>query len=128
MLIVMCQEANVEGNFTNHSLRATGTTALFDAGVRESLVQKWTGHRSLNGLHTYEHVTPSQELAVANILTAAVPKTAMISASAIYPCEDNIDAHDLSICPYDGSIDIHDLNMHPQDLNVNFHHIWSVQR
>ena len=28
----MCPEANVEGNFNNHSLRATGTTALFDAG------------------------------------------------------------------------------------------------
>ena len=35
----MCQDGDIEGNFTNHSLRATGATALFDAGVPESVIQ-----------------------------------------------------------------------------------------
>ena len=75
MLKMMCQEAGVEGNFTNHSLRATGTTTLFDAGVPESIIQKRTGHRSLDALRTYERVTPSQELAVAKVLAPAMPAT-----------------------------------------------------
>ena len=31
----MCQEAKIEGNKTNHSLRATGTTQLYERGVPE---------------------------------------------------------------------------------------------
>ena len=62
-------DARIERNFTNHSLRATGTTALFDAGVPECIIQKRTGHKSLDALRTYmyERVTPFQEEAVAQI-------------------------------------------------------------
>ena len=63
-----CKEANTPGNFTNHSLRATGTITLFDAGVPESVIQKRTGHRSLDALRCYERVTPRQQLAVSQIL------------------------------------------------------------
>ena len=35
----MCQEAKIEGNFTNHNPRATGATVLFNAGVPENLIQ-----------------------------------------------------------------------------------------
>ena len=40
----MCLEAKIEGNFTNHCLRATGATRLFNAGVSETLttVYQWT--------------------------------------------------------------------------------------
>lgn len=65
----MCEDADVQGNFTNHSLRATGATLLFDAGVPELIVQKRTGHRSLDALRTYERITPKQEMAVAQILS-----------------------------------------------------------
>ena len=40
------KEANISGNFTNHSLRVTGTTMLFDSGTPEAIIQKRTGHRS----------------------------------------------------------------------------------
>lgn len=46
----MREEANISGYFTNHSLRATGATTLFDASVLESIIQKHTGHKSLNAL------------------------------------------------------------------------------
>ena len=59
----------MEGNFTNHSLRAIGATLLFDAGVLEMIIQKRTGHKSLDALRTYERVTPRQELEVAQILS-----------------------------------------------------------
>ena len=43
----MCQKAGIE-NRSNHSLRATGTTCLFNAGVPEKIIQKTTGHMSRN--------------------------------------------------------------------------------
>ena len=48
LLKKMCQEAKFVGNFTNHSLRATGATTLFDAGVPEAIRQKRTGHKSID--------------------------------------------------------------------------------
>ena len=39
---VMCEEAGVEKK-TNHSLRATGCTALFNAGVPEKIIRDVTG-------------------------------------------------------------------------------------
>lgn len=51
------------GNFTNNSLRATGTTTLFDAGVPEVLMQKSSGHKSSQ---SYKQVTPEQNLAILN--------------------------------------------------------------
>ena len=48
LLKKMCNDAHVEGNFTN---------------------QKRTGHKSLDALRTYERITPRQELEVAQILS-----------------------------------------------------------
>ena len=62
----MIKEANIFGNFTNHSLRGTGTTMLFDSGTPEAIVQKHTGHRSLSALRMYERVTPQQQAMVYN--------------------------------------------------------------
>ena len=42
----MCSEAGFEGQFTNHSLRATAATCLYAAGVNEQLIAEKTGHRS----------------------------------------------------------------------------------
>ena len=51
----ICAEAGITRK-TNHSLRATGATALFNAGVPEKLIRDVTGHRS-NALHLYERPT-----------------------------------------------------------------------
>ena len=64
----MCQQAGVEGNKTNHSLRATGATQLYESGVPEKLVQEQTGHRSLEALHVYERTNEDQHRAVSSIL------------------------------------------------------------
>ena len=68
-----------KGNFTNHSLCATGTTTLFDAGIPEAVIQKRTGHRSLEALRTYERVTPAQEKVVAGVLAPVVPVTTAVT-------------------------------------------------
>ena len=64
----MCRDSGFQGNFTNHSLRATGATTLFDAGVPEAIIQKRSGHKSTAALRMYERITSEQELAVSNIL------------------------------------------------------------
>ena len=44
MLKDMCAEAQVSGNFTNHSLRAYSATILYCANLPENLIQERTGH------------------------------------------------------------------------------------
>lgn len=81
--------------FTNYSLRATGTTALFDAGIPECIIQKRTGHKSLDSLRTYQRVTLSQEHAVAQILSPTtatdVPATPTASKATMHTDEVFID-------------------------------------
>ena len=68
MVKTMFKDAKIDGNFTNHSLRATGATALFNAGVPEAVIQKRTGHKSSDALQLYERVNDDQLQAVSNIL------------------------------------------------------------
>ena len=65
----MASDAGLQGNFKNHSLRATGTTALFDAGVPEAIIQKRTGHKSIDALCCYERTTMDQEVHVSTLLS-----------------------------------------------------------
>lgn len=67
----MCAECGLSGYKTNHSLRATGATELFTAGVPEKVIQKHTGHLSLSGLRHYERVTEEQEMSVSRVLSAS---------------------------------------------------------
>ena len=65
----MCQLTNVGGNKTNHSLRATGVTSLYEKGVPEKIIQEHTGHRSWEALRVYEHTNAKQHLAVSRMLS-----------------------------------------------------------
>ena len=67
----MCQEAGIAPK-TNHSLRATGATALFNANVLEKLIRDVTGHHS-NLLQLYEHSTLQQKQAVSSVLVQGKP-------------------------------------------------------
>ena len=69
MVSSMCEEAKVEGKKTNHSLRVSGASTLFDAGVPENIIQSRTGHRSLDALRLYEPVTDDQGMKISKILS-----------------------------------------------------------
>ena len=64
---------------TNHSLRASGATEMFRAGVPEKIIQECTGHRSLKALRLYERTTASQHQSVAKVLSA--PSDVMFSST-----------------------------------------------
>ena len=61
------REAQILGK-TNHSLRATGATTLFQKLVPEKVIQKVTGHRSLEALRTYENISTDQHKEVSKAL------------------------------------------------------------
>ena len=63
----MCLEGGITGK-SNHSLRATGATAMFQNGVPETIIQKVTGHRSLEALREYERISTNQNVQVSKIL------------------------------------------------------------
>ena len=50
----MCSLAGIEGRVTNHSMRATSVTQMYETGVPEKVIQERTGHRSLEALRVYE--------------------------------------------------------------------------
>ena len=47
----------------------SGASSLFDAGVPEKIIQGRTGHRSLDALRLYKHVTDKQNQQVSKILS-----------------------------------------------------------
>ena len=63
MLSKMCEQAGLEHR-TNHSLRATGASDMFQANLPEHVIQSRTGHLSLKAFRTYERVTDEQQQGV----------------------------------------------------------------
>ena len=70
MVQKMCTEAKIEGCKTNHSLRATAATQMFQQGAPEKLIQERTGHRSLEGLRSYERCSENQHRALSIVLSS----------------------------------------------------------
>ena len=64
----MCVDAGLEKK-TNHSLRATGATAMFTAGVPEKIIKSVTGHKYSKALELYERPTVDQMKAVSKVMT-----------------------------------------------------------
>ena len=72
----MCSNAGVEGNKTNHSLRAIGATQLYESGVPEKVIQERTGHRSLEALRVDERSNDTQHKVASSVLCASSVKQA----------------------------------------------------
>ena len=97
MVKEMFNEIGVAGK-TNHSLRATGASTLFEAKIPEKVIQERTGHRSLKALRLYERTTDKQQQEISVILAKrprdeetiapvpqAVPLNPLPSSSAPFP-------------------------------------------
>ena len=74
----MMIDANIEGFFTNHSLRRTGGMRLFRGGVDRKLVKEVTGHRS-DSVDAYQITSDEQHSTISKIIrekpSATVSKT-----------------------------------------------------
>ena len=65
----LCKSAGIPGHKTNHSLRVTAATRLYDSGIDEQLVMETTGHRSTEGVRTYKRTSVTQRETVSDILS-----------------------------------------------------------
>ena len=76
-------EGGLSGRKTNHSLRATGVSHLYHAGVPEKVIQERSWHLSVSGLHQYEHTILGQQQAVSlsSLIKRRhnIPKTAIVA-------------------------------------------------
>ena len=67
----LCQVSGMSGYKTNHSLRVTTATRLFQAGVVEQLIMSRIGHQSLDGVRTYKRVSEEQCQQVSSVFNSA---------------------------------------------------------
>ena len=70
LMKTICSVSGVQNKYTNHSLRATGATRLFQSGTPENVIMERSGHRSTDGVRQYERVSQDQHIAAQAILTA----------------------------------------------------------
>ena len=64
----LCKSVSIGGYKTNHSLRVTAATRLFQQGIDEQLIMMRTGHRSMDGVRAYKRVSETQQQALSNVL------------------------------------------------------------
>ena len=74
----MCEEAVISRR-TNHLLRSTGATALFQSNIPESVILKTTGHRSEKALCFYEKVSMEQTEVVSKIMMGSKQNNAQFT-------------------------------------------------
>ena len=53
---------------SNHSLRATGTSRMYNSGVPEKLIMERSGHLSSKGVQAFERTTTKQQQVVCGVL------------------------------------------------------------
>ena len=64
----LLKSAQLDGHFTNHSLRRSSTSRLFQSGVDRKLIKEFTGHQS-DALNEYEITFDHQRKAISNIIS-----------------------------------------------------------
>ena len=65
----MFLEAGLDSiNISNHSLRATGVSRMYNKGIPEKLIMERSGHLSTAGVRSYERTTPEQKKDVSDLL------------------------------------------------------------
>ena len=57
VLPLLSKESGIGVRYTNHSLRATAITRMFNSGVEEKIITETSGHKSTKALRVYEHTS-----------------------------------------------------------------------
>lgn len=68
ILPVLSKESGIGVHYTNHSLRATAITRLFNNGVEEKIIAETSGHRSTKALRVYERTSEQQKKQVTHVI------------------------------------------------------------
>jgi hypothetical protein len=92
----MCLQAGISGHKTNHSLRASCATQMYEANVPEKIIKDCTGHRSLEALRKYERPSKEQLLASGDVLDSTHPITFQRSGGKVSKEKENADPQTLT--------------------------------
>ena len=65
----MCKDADLQGQFSNHSLRATTATRGLEKGISHKLIMERTGHRDIRSLQRYQRPDVSTKIEISKALT-----------------------------------------------------------
>ena len=79
----LMRDAGIPGYFTNHSLRATATTRMYDAQLDQASIMQRTGQRSVQGVRTYKRTTQKLAELTSTILSQSEKKVKMEKPSTI---------------------------------------------
>ena len=91
----LCSSAGIQGHKTNHSLRATATSRLYQSGVEEQQVMERTGHRTVEGVRSYKRTSEQQQQALSDILNQ--PCSSATSSSTVIPAVTSATSNSLSL-------------------------------
>lgn len=100
------KKAGYQGHFTNHSLRATCATRLYNRSVPEQLIQETTGHRSTDGVRSYKRSSEEQKMETNKLVRCDPPASGRLpgSASASSPPVVSVPPPAASIVPKSPSV------------------------
>ena len=91
----LLKDAGLDGYLTNHSLRCTCATRLFQAGESTKLVKEVTGH-VLDAVEKYQETSEEQRMRVSNIIHGDVEVKQLSEAAPLErvegPKSDNLEA------------------------------------
>ena len=66
----LMKSAGIKGYFTDHSLRVTAATRLYDAQLDDATIMSRTGHRSVDGVRAYKRTNTKLKQLSSSILHA----------------------------------------------------------
>ncbi len=69
----ICAHAGLSGKRTNHALKATAVTRMYEQGVDEQLIQERLGNSS-EAVRSYKHTSSEQNVKISKILYGNNPK------------------------------------------------------
>ena len=73
----MLGDAKIEGFYTGHSLRRSGTTRMFQGGIDRKIIKEVTGHRS-DAVDAYQITSAEQKQRVSDVM-ACKPSSTCVS-------------------------------------------------
>ena len=87
MVNAIFSEVGITGK-TNHSLRVTGATRMYNGGVGEKTIQSRTGHKSLEALRVYERPSREEHMKACDVLSNAPSTTSNVPIAPIASSTD----------------------------------------
>ena len=71
----LVDKIGVNGFFTNHSLRRTCATRLYNKGIDEQQIMSVTGHRSVDGVRVYKQISCEQQQHMSKVIQPSMQCT-----------------------------------------------------